>query len=301
MVFCFIALIVFSIMGIFSATHRALAKEAFDCVFKKLTLTPCQTGLDQRLKAKLVSHAFDFSPGLAKLLNVHFELFSWLFFILTVISLAYSIWGFYNWYEYGNCDGPTATGFCIYNTILGQNANPASLKLPPIGAGIAQGSPDAKVKILEFGCFSCPYTKEAEAPLLQVLSEYNGSIYYEFKPFPLPTHPYSRDAALAAICGEEQGKFWQTRSALFAHQDDFHANGTAGIDRAVREAGLNMSAYRACIASPDTAAALEGTILEGNASGIYGTPTFFINGKAYVGPQSYDGLKRAVERAFSSG
>ncbi len=98
MVFCFIALIVFAIMGIFSATHRALAKEAFDCVFKKLTLTPCQTGLDTRLKAKLVSRTFDFSPGLAKLLNVHFELFSWLFFVLTIVSLAYSIWGFYNWY-----------------------------------------------------------------------------------------------------------------------------------------------------------------------------------------------------------
>jgi protein-disulfide isomerase len=300
MVFCFIALIVFGIMGIFSATHRSLAKEAFDCVFHKITLTPCQTGLDQRLKAKLISRTFDFSPGLSKLLNVHFELASWLFFLLTLGSLLYGIWGFYNWYEYGNCDGPQATGFCIYNSILGGNTNPAALKLPPVGTGILYGPADAKVHLIQFGCFSCPFTKEAEVPLRQVLLQYGDRISYEFKPFPLPTHPHSHEAALGVICGQGQNRFWDMRHAVFERQDAIRENGTAAVNEAAAAAGLDMAKFAACIKSPAAEATLTRGITEGNASGIYGTPTFFINGKAYVGPQSYEDLKRAVEKAFAA-
>ncbi len=301
MVFCFIALIVFGIMGIFSATHRALAREAFDCVFKKLTLTPCQTGLDARLKAKLISRTFDFSPALSRMLNAHFELFSWLFFALTVASLAYSLWGLYNWYEFGNCDGPQSTGFCIYNTLLGQNTNPAALKLPPAGTGIQYGPEDARVRIMQFGCFTCPYTKEAEGPLRSVLAEYEGSVLYEFKPFPLPSHPYSREAALAVICSVEQGKYWKMRDAVFLRQGELRERGTPVLDEAAQSAGLNVTMLAQCMHSQDAVEIMERGISEGNASGVYGTPTFFINGKAYVGPMGYDQLKGAVDAAIRAG
>ena len=52
--FCLIALIIFSILGIFSATHRQLAKEALDCVFRRVTLRPCNTGFDKKVKGKVI-------------------------------------------------------------------------------------------------------------------------------------------------------------------------------------------------------------------------------------------------------
>ncbi len=73
--FCLIALIVFSILGIFSATHRKLAKEAFDCVFRRITLRPCNTGFDQKIKGKIIGKLLNKSPKLAKGVQSLHELF----------------------------------------------------------------------------------------------------------------------------------------------------------------------------------------------------------------------------------
>ena len=73
MVVCIIALAVFGIMGIFSATHRALAREAFDCVFRKMTLRPCNTGLDRRLKMIVSMKVMRHHEGTGKFVNRHFE------------------------------------------------------------------------------------------------------------------------------------------------------------------------------------------------------------------------------------
>ena len=110
---CIIALAVFGIMGLFSATHREMAKEAFDCVFRRVTLRPCNTGFDEKMKGMIVGKILLKSPTAAKYVNRHFELLSWLFLAITVVSLAYSAWGAYNYWAYGNCNGPQSSEFCI--------------------------------------------------------------------------------------------------------------------------------------------------------------------------------------------
>jgi len=110
---CIIALVVFGIMGIFSATHRELAKDAFDCVFRRVTLRPCNTGFDEKMKGMIVGRLLLKSPTAAKHVNRHFELLSWLFLAITAVSLAYSAWGAYNYWAYGNCNGPQSSEFCI--------------------------------------------------------------------------------------------------------------------------------------------------------------------------------------------
>ncbi len=96
MVLCIIAFVVFSIMSIFSAKYRPLAKKGFECVFRTLTMRPCDTGLDEQIKAEIVSGILKYSPKSARFVNLHFTALSWIFVLLTLGSLVYSAYSVYN-------------------------------------------------------------------------------------------------------------------------------------------------------------------------------------------------------------
>lgn len=300
MVLCIIAFVVFSVMSIFSAKYRPLARKGFECVFRTITMRPCDTGLDEQIKAGLVSGLLKYSPGAAKALNRHFTLFSWIFVLLTVGSLAYAAYGLYNFYAYGNCDGPTATGACILNDLTGDYgrfSEPTDLIPPTALDGISAGNPNASVKIIEFGCFTCPYTKKAESTMQEILQEYNGSVYYVFKPFPLPNHNYSFEAARAVLCANRQGKEAELRAEIFDQQEVCAANGALAIKKLANQSGLNMTQFDQCYDSNETGAELATYVAEGKAAHIYATPTFFINGKPLVGPKPIDDFRNAIAEA----
>lgn len=109
---CLVALVVFSVLGIFSASYRPLAKEAFNCVFRKITFRSCNTGFDQKIKTKVTSKLMRF-PALARMWFKHFQIVSWLFTILFFASFAYSAYSLYNLYTYGSCD--PHSDFCVFN------------------------------------------------------------------------------------------------------------------------------------------------------------------------------------------
>ena len=102
--FCLTALIVFSIMGIFSATHRRLAKEAFDCVFRRITFRPCNTGFDQKVKGKIIGKLLDKSPKLARGIHRFWEQISWALVIIFFVSMFFSVRSAYNLAVYKTCD-----------------------------------------------------------------------------------------------------------------------------------------------------------------------------------------------------
>jgi len=105
---CLVALIVFGVMAIFSASYRPLAKDAFDCVFRRVTLRKCKSGADVRLKTSLVGGMMKVNPRLAMSVHKHFELISWIFVILFFVSLFLSAQAVYNLVVYDNCNGPNA-------------------------------------------------------------------------------------------------------------------------------------------------------------------------------------------------
>lgn len=113
--FCLAALIVFSILGIFSATHRQLAKEAFNCVFRRLTLRPCDTGFDDKIKGKIISKLLNKSPKLAKSIHNYWEIISWILVILFFSSLLLSARSVYNLIRYKTCD-PVNPQSCVFST-----------------------------------------------------------------------------------------------------------------------------------------------------------------------------------------
>jgi hypothetical protein len=102
MVICIVALAVFSILGIFSATYRKLAKEAFSCVGRMLIFRPCKTNLEQRIKSKIAIKLMKIPP-LARFFYKYFKVLSWIFTISFFVSMAYSAYGIYNLIVYGSC------------------------------------------------------------------------------------------------------------------------------------------------------------------------------------------------------
>lgn len=111
--FCLIALIIFSILGIFSATHRRLAKQAFDCVFRRITLRPCNTGFDQKIKGKIIGKLLNRAPKLARGINRSWEPISWILVVIFFVSLFFSGQAVYNLIKYKTCD-PQDPQSCVF-------------------------------------------------------------------------------------------------------------------------------------------------------------------------------------------
>lgn len=103
--FCIVAFIILSILGIFSATNRRLAKEAFDCVFRRLTFRPCNTGFDEKMKAKILGKVIMRSEKFASFINKRFEILSWLFFVIFLAAGVMGARGLYLFYTTGSCNG----------------------------------------------------------------------------------------------------------------------------------------------------------------------------------------------------
>ncbi len=103
--FCIIAFIVLSILGIFSASNRALAREALDCVSRRVTFRPCTTGFDEKMKAKILGKVIMRSEGLARSISKNFEALAWFFFLLMMTASVFFIRGLYLFYVTGSCNG----------------------------------------------------------------------------------------------------------------------------------------------------------------------------------------------------
>jgi len=113
MVICIVALVVLSILSIFSARYRTPAKEAFRCVFRMIQFKPCDVYLETKIKNKVTSKLM-FAPSLARFFYKYFKPLSWLFTAAFFVSLGYSAYGIYNLIVYGSCMPGSA---CILTSI----------------------------------------------------------------------------------------------------------------------------------------------------------------------------------------
>lgn len=123
---CLVALVVFSFLGIFSVKHRELAKESFQCMKDRSLRRPCESDLEDRLKASMVGRVLDYSPRTARVLNKYFKAFSWMFVIIMVVSGLLLGQGVYNLAVHGDCYGPESEEQCSLN-------EPTFTKYLPVG------------------------------------------------------------------------------------------------------------------------------------------------------------------------
>lgn len=111
---CVIALFVFAFLGIFSLKYRQLAKEAFVCVFKRITLRKCNTGFEEKIKAQITGRFLKRSTRLAKLAEKLYEPIAWLFVLSFFVSLFFLSRGVYYYLKFGTCD-PQNPFSCPFN------------------------------------------------------------------------------------------------------------------------------------------------------------------------------------------
>jgi protein-disulfide isomerase len=160
----------------------------------------------------------------------------------------------------------------------------------------AQGREDAKVTMVEFVDFECPFCgRYARDTLPQLRRDYGDRIRYVSRQFPLDIHPNADGAARAAVCADEQGRYWQLHDLLFAHQEALGKRDLAGY---ARELGLDMGRYSTCLRSTATRAHVERDLDDGRRYGVTGTPAFFINGRVISGAQPYAQFKAQLDAAF---
>src|SRR3989338_455686 len=301
MVLCFIALGVFGIMSVFSAKYRPYAKEAYNCVIKKMTLRKCDSALDLKIKAEIVGRLMGVNKTLARITNKHFEILSWIFTLLMIGSFAYSVFSVYNYAQYGNCNGPESTATCFLDPgATGEHGftrhgEVKDLKYPATLDGHLLGEKNAKLTIIEYGCYACPYTKKSEETINKIAEQYKEKVNVIFKPMPIDKHPYAWEAANAAECADEQGKFSEYKKALFENQHEFRTGGIPILKDIGKDIINNQKQFEECIDSNKYKSKVTELHSEGIETGIYGTPTFFVGNRTFVGHTSYENLKNVID------
>jgi protein-disulfide isomerase len=159
------------------------------------------------------------------------------------------------------------------------------------------GPADARVTIVEFADYQCPYCRAVEPTLNQLREQYKDKIRYSYRDFPLPMHPYAEKAAEASRCAGEQGQFWPYHDRLFTGDaeglSDAHLRSTAA------ELKLDADKFGKCLDSGKEQAAVAKDLDQGKSLGISGTPSFFINGYFISGAVSYDELRELVDQQLT--
>jgi len=158
------------------------------------------------------------------------------------------------------------------------------------------GSQDAKVKIVEFSDFQCPFCKALHTTMKKVLSDYGDKILFVFKEFPLPIHPQAPSAALASECANEQGKFLPYADKLFDSQTDWgKSTGTQKFKTYAAQLGLNATQFNQCLDDKKYQSKVDADLAEGKNFGLSGTPGTFINNQFENGAIDYAALKNIID------
>ncbi|MBW2999722.1 thioredoxin domain-containing protein [Candidatus Woesearchaeota archaeon] len=304
---CLLALIIFGILGIFSVSHRKIAKEAFFCIFRRITLRKCESGLDKRLKSQITGKLLRKTPKFGAFVYKHFEIISWAFTILFVWSIISAAIGGYNYYLYGNCDGPNEEGFCIFDPTghhtqtslieTGVCADPSLMEGQLTMQGvdfssfpsIERGSENTLILI---GCYGCDYTREIMPTISKLLEKKKPN--YVFAHLPITNQSKIHSKYGNCIYDQEKIEFWKFHNLLFNMEKTDTANENK-ITEITKNLNINLTLLEECVQSQTADDLVEHQIAELQKTGVYGTPTVFINGQPVVGPKPYRVYSRLLK------
>ncbi len=177
---------------------------------------------------------------------------------------------------------------------------PAPPKVVIPSANPFRGPAGAAIVMTEFSDFQCPSCRAVEPTLKEVLAAYPTQVKLVYVNFPLPMHQFAEKAAVAALCANEQGKFWDYHDRLFEHQTDWTAGADVRplFDGYAGELGLDHARFDACLASGRMLALLRADIARGTALKIEGTPTLYVNERRVaVGATTAD-MKVMIDEAL---
>jgi protein-disulfide isomerase len=151
-----------------------------------------------------------------------------------------------------------------------------------------KGPADARITLVEFSDFECPFCSAAEKQVDIVMAAYPKDVKLIYKQFPLSMHPHAQMAAEASLAARDQGKFWEMYDVLFKN---YRRLSNDNILIWAKEIGLNMDKFKTDLVSGKYKAVVAKDLADGEAAGVYGTPAFYINGKQYNGEVTLAALK----------
>lgn len=197
-------------------------------------------------------------------------------------------------------DGGTPSGIQpTTDPTVDPTGNTAKIDVDITGAPV-KGDKNAPVTIIEFSDFECPFCgRYFSQTYPSVMENYvdTGKVKYVFKHFPLNFHASAQKASEAAECADDQGKFWEYHDVLFANQQ---ALSISNLKQYASDLDLDTAEFNSCLDSGKHAAKVKQDLADGQAAGVSGTPSFFVNGQKLVGAQPYSAFEQAIEAALNA-
>lgn len=162
-----------------------------------------------------------------------------------------------------------------------------------VGDSPFKGPKNAKVTIVEFSDFQCPYCSRGKTIMEEVLAAYPKDVKVVFKHLPLDFHAQAVPASKATIAAGKQGKFWEMHDKIFDNQaklaDDFYA-------QAAKELGLNVDKFNKDFSDPKTEEAVKKDVALAKSLGVQGTPNFFVNGVNLRGAYPLPEFQKIIDK-----
>jgi Na+/H+ antiporter NhaA len=158
-----------------------------------------------------------------------------------------------------------------------------------------RGNVDAPVTLVEYGDFECPYCGHAAPVIRELLDHFGDGLRYVFRHLPLTdVHPSAQLAAEAAEAAGAQGRFWEMHDALLSDHDNVSMS---DLYRTATDLGLDLDRFSDDLRRRRFAPRVARDVQSADASGVSGTPTFFVNGRRHEGVYDVDTLTKAVKAA----
>jgi protein-disulfide isomerase len=172
---------------------------------------------------------------------------------------------------------------------------PVALK---IAGAPTKGPAAAKLTIVEFSDFQCPFCRTGADALNTIAKAYPRDVRVVFKQFPLESHSQAAFAAEASLAAQAQGKFWEMHDRIFANP---RALTEANFIAWAKEFGMDVARFTSDLKSHKYQNVVQTETREGLDAGVEGTPTVFLNGRPYRGAVTVDDLKPVVDAALKAG
>lgn len=155
-----------------------------------------------------------------------------------------------------------------------------------------RGREDAKVQIIEFSDFECPFCSKLAETLTQINKKYGKKVNLVFKAYPLTRHTHAVLAHQAALCADDQKKFWPYHDTLFKHSQNLKRE---DLEKYAKDLKLDLETFRKCLDSGEKLSKVQKEIAEAEEAGVRSTPTLFVNGQMMVGAVSPEELEEVIQ------
>lgn len=163
-----------------------------------------------------------------------------------------------------------------------------------------KGNPAAKVFIVEFSDFECPYCSKIRPALKEVLDAFPNDLKIIFKHFPLNIHANAQPAAEAAECAADQGQFWPYHDYLFDHVGEWHnvKNTNQKFTEYAGHLGLEKISFQECVETHAKKSIVDANTAEARHFFVSGTPTCLLNGRKVLTSHKPEDIKKLVQAAI---